>query len=509
MRYLVSFAILSFFFISILFFYYKNDVYSLKIEMQVDGLSSKYIDENISNNITKELLKYPKIKEIVSFSSFGELNLYCKIYPNILIKENIINNVKSRLALILKGYDEVIKVNIDDKYNIKYDYFLIIENLDYFELKKMADKLLNEILQKRTLEKIKVFGERKIVNYIYFSNKNLQNLDLDILEIKDIVKNINQKNNFINFENQQETINGSIASIEDISKIGLHFKDKNFSTNFLNTFEIKKSLFQNEPNQVFCGGKYAIVFALAKKKHYPNFLFWLELQKIKKQAGIKIKKINKFQKIQIYLDRYSDIATMLEFYKNMNENLKNDNIYFLNTDLPMGNNFTEQIPNRITIFTEKADKNKLLNFLLKNNIDFVSSSFRCKKMTSETLKELEDKLKKNSNYINLGTRTKNIISHKILNDKLNDYFLSKNEVISALNACVDGFFLGSYYVNEDKIDILLKNIDDGRYFYSKKTKSIIDSSVILESNLIKEYQVIARKNMKYFTLLQFKTLLKY
>ncbi|MBQ9149963.1 hypothetical protein IJX73_03430 [bacterium] len=487
--------------------YHKSDVYSIKIELDIENLTPKYIDENISSKISQSLLKTPEIKEVASFSSFGKLNLYCKIHPFIFDKNKVKLDIKQKIEMLSKDFREFYEIKIDDKYDIKYTHFLILENSDYFKLNEEAKNILNKLLQERFLDTIQIFGKRKIINYIYFSNNDLLNLDLSVLDLKDIINNNNIEKNLIEFKSHDEIFSSKLTSTDDISKINLYFKDKNFSMKLSDVFKIEKTLLESDENAVFYGDNFAIVLFIAKKKFYPNLLFWLKLRKYNALSSVKVQKINSLSKIQIYLNDYLDSDSVIQICNSLNKLSKNKNIYFLEKDVPNNNIFSQNVKNRITVLFDKQDKKSIIDFLEKNNVEYVFNSSFNLKLFDETLDGLENKIKKYQNYINLGTKRKNMIEQKINENKLADYFLNKKEILATLMTYEDGFLLDSYKINEDNIHILLKNNDLDKYIYSKKLKTMIDSSLLVEKFFKNDYQVISRINLKYFTLLQFKTLL--
>jgi len=448
---------------------FKNKGYEVSVEFKINSLSCEYIDNNIAVEIKKELLKNSKIKEVISFSFDESLALYCKISPFVFGKDEVIFDIKNKINLYVQNHKFISSFEIDDKYNLEYSHLMIIKNSNYFELKKNSDEILKTILEEHFLEDIKIFGIRKIVNYIYYSSADLLKFDIDLKDIKKIISENNVDADLID-NIKSDLDNGNIKTIEDIKNIVVPYKNKNFSTRLGDIFKIEKDTESFFDTQVYLGDKNAIVYALSKRKNYPKLLFYYHLWKIRKEHKIEILNVNKIKEIEIYFNEASDIQEIFEFYKKIKNNFKSDVLYFISNKLPNYNGFSYVDFNRLIIYADKTEYKKIKKYLSENKILISDKKPRTIKNTK--------------------------LLYKIRQNGLNDYSIQKEELINSIKAFKNGYHIGSYYFDEDETEIILKNMDKNCFIYSKKYKNLIDVSSLIDIDLKTGYKIIAKKNFK-------------
>ena len=475
----------------ILFFLvFKKDIYQIKIELKTRDLSAKYIDENISNPLKKELLNISEIKDIVSFShSFG-LDLYIKTKT----KEKTLTEIEQKINSFSYKNPDIKEIKINKNYDLKYDYFFIVYDDDYFKLKNKADEICSRLLEMRVFKDIKILGEQQIVNNIYFKYENLINYNLDLRDIKNLIKNNNIDSDELNF-GFKLGFNGKIKTIEDLKNIEILFKNANFSQKLSEIFEIKKEIKSLTQGQIFYNDKQAIVFAISKKNYFLNYF---KLNSLKKRYSAIFEPINKQKKIEIFLDE-NNILKTIEFYKN----LKTKSLCFLGLNPPNNDKFDYARQNRIIIYCDRNEYLNLRKYLLKNNIFFLdkSSIFY---FAAENYGELKDKIKKYQQYFNLGT-TKTLKPNYDFNyNNLAKFGFLKEDILNSIFSYKKELVLDEYKTEGDDIEIVLKNAENSNFIYSKKYKNLFDINLFLKTDLVEDFEVIAKKNFKYFAILKIK-----
>lgn len=433
-----------------LFFLYSSFNYDLKIELEIKNKNPYETDKYIAANIEEELQKIKELKDISIFSSMLGCNIYCKFnfFSN---KETVINKIQRKINSL--GF---LNYKINDKYFLKYNYFIIITNPknNYYALKEKADKITNELLKLKFINNIKIFGTQQKTNYIYFSSSDLLNYDITIEELRNIIKNNNIKKNFIHDSNFYYTsINNHIKNIEDIKKIPLRFKNSNFSTTFDEIFDIKKDIEYPIKNKIIYNNKEAIVIALSTN-------FWLSktlLKIILKEYNVEIINPKYKQKIKIYLNENSSTQNSLNWLIEKNLN----GLFFIGLKPPKTTDFEtfdEIIQNRIIGFIDKKEK-KNINFYEKN--------------IPQELQGFE---------------------YDIHNHKLSTYNLDKQELTNSILANEEGLFCDYYTDKKDKINIVLKSKDN--FIYSKKYKTLVPLEEVTNKKIKKHQIIIYRKNGK-------------
>lgn len=490
-----------------IFIYFKNDKYIFEAEFEIKNLSVEFIDKNIAYPLQKELLKLAQIKDIITFSKENELKLYCKINPFLFNKKNALREIENKITLFIKDYNEIIKIKINNKYSKNYSYIVIVYDFDYFKLKDYSKEILNELLKLHLHQNILTLGDAKIANYIYFSASDLLNFDMDIADLKKIIIKNNQKENqFITYKNSNKNynlVNGNIASINDLKNILIPYKNKNYSIKFQDVFEIKKEINKKESPIIYFNDKCAIAYMISKKKFYPQLLFKIKLNKLKKFHNIKIIKTSQLEKIEIPFDGDANINILENFYNDFKNKFKEDILYFINEKINEDNIFDDLKTNQLIIYINKSSSNKIKNYLKNNNIAYFDKKTKTKILYDDNLENLEKKLRNYKNFEIFATRKTMGFSYKILNNKLNKNFIEKKEILDAIYANANGLKIDNYIYFDDFVDIILKNKDKHNFIYSKKYKKLTDIDDLVEIALKSQYKVIARKNFEYFCLIKF------
>ena len=129
-------------------------------------------------------------------------------------------------------------------------------------------------------------------------------------------------------------------------------------------------------------------------------------------------------------------------------------------------------------------------------------------LTSTALKDLDKKTErlkdKYKNYKITMTKKDAVIFYKIDNYFLNDYDVSKNEVINSLIAHDEGLIIDYYLNSYHTIPIIIKNNQNNlsSYVYSKKDNILLNSNSFLETELKNDYTQISRKNGEFCAILE-------
>lgn len=436
-----------------------NTGYQFKVELNIDNIPACEIDENIAKNIEAKLLNIKNIKKVIFISSEHGCNIYIKLYPICFNRNKIFQKIVNTTNSFMQEHNEIKSINYIDNYDTNYQYLIVITSKNnYFELKKFADEIRDKLLNLKISNDIKIYGLQQKAAYIYFTSNDLVKYNLEIEDIKNIIKNQNEKKNYItNYKNENFypiSIENKIKSIDDIKKITLNFKDKNFITNFGDIFKIEETIKIPKENNVIYKNKEAIVVAVSKKFGCPIFLLKYFLNK-NNNCEIEILNIKNYKTIDLFFNSNYQAQN----YKPQNKN----DIYFFNKSPYKKDNFDESFKNRITVFTKNPNNYKEI---IENNHQF-------------TTKNLQINLKLN-NY------------------KINKYNISNKEIFNTISSQNEGLICDYYFENSDKIEIILKNNQQDNFIFSKKYKTLIDLNEIITGSLNEKHNIILRKNGKIF-----------
>ena len=452
---LIIFLILLIF---IVFAFFKNETYQLKIQIKIENVNPKDLDENFAKNIEKEILNLGGVKDLILFSSKYGINIYCKF--NCFANKNELIN---RINRLLNAYDFE-DISFNEKYHLKYNCFLVVHSNDndYYLLENKANLIFEEILKLKIANNIKIFGSQKKVLNIYVTDDDFIKYDLSISDIKTIIKSNNLKYNII-ADDYFKSIDSDFKSVDDVENIFLNFKNSKLSFQLKDIFKIKKEIKKPIESSIYWNNKAALVIGISLKKFYPIWLLKLRF----KNYNVEVINPRKIMKTEIYLGENSNFNSLYEKYLKIEKQLKGDALYFLALEAPKINNienFDEIKNNRIIIFSN--------NFNYKNNDVLFAPT--------------------------------NMLATEYLIDKakLNKFSLSKQDVFDSIIQNSGGVFCDYFYDGDDKIEIFLKN--DSDFIYSKKNKNLISKDEVLKIDTKNAYNLVVRKNFKNIELIKTK-----
>ncbi len=511
-------------FFLIIFIYQKNNCYSYRINIALDNVLTKEIDNNVASYIKDSLSQIEQIKEIVIFSRENNANIYCKLNSFVFNKNKIASRVERQLNNALAQVDKNAIVSFDDNFDKKIETFVILStNLDGYKiLKQYCDVALDELLSLNITNKIVPFGDQKITTYIYYNNSTLQKYDINIDDIKNLIENNNIFNSQTIKTNDSNSYNidsnSAFHSVNDIKDIAVFYKNKSFSTKFKDIFAIEEGIKNPSDYFVNLNDKKAVVFGLSKRSFYPRFLFNYKLNKKIKELDkkypcyIKVEslKTDSLSKIEIYFKNRTSINNTYKRYKEIDKVLEDKKIkpvlFFIGSDSPKISSreeFFEQEKNKLTILAKKIDIGKIKSVLNSKGIGFIDKTDKKIEIIDENLENLYSKLEQYEdeyeNAIPTMTNKTMQVNYHINNYDLNDYYSTKKEIIDTLNTYYGGLDCGYYYDREIRIPIVLQNIDNKErlYFYSKNYKSLIYLGSVATNSIQEDYSIIVRKNNKY------------
>ena len=262
--------------------------YEVKIELKINDISPRYLNDNIAEYFKNQLLQNKDIKDVVVFSSKYGCNIYCKINPLKVFKNNVIEDIKSLVNADVSNFKEIDSYKINDEFDLKYSHFILLKNssYDYFSFKCQADKLLNDLLNLKISKNILPCAQQQMVNYIYFSENDLLNFDINIAQIKKYINdnnlNLNYLSNVGKFNSSNFNLNANIQNIEDLKNIRINFKNSSFSVSLGEIFFIEEDTQKIFDDMVFYQNAPVLLFAIAKKSFLPDFVIDFKLKKLKK-----------------------------------------------------------------------------------------------------------------------------------------------------------------------------------------------------------------------------------
>jgi len=458
-----------FFFILIILFsfliQFSNKDYDIKIEIPFPYKNAKYIDETYAKKIEDELFKLNNIKDLIIISSSFNCNIYIK--RKFFSSKNILlNQIERKLnSLEIKNY----KTN--ENYNYKYNYFIVVQTKsdDYDLLKNKADEIQELLLKKNLAKDIQMLGKQQKVNYIYYSENELLKYNLDLEDIKSLIRENNSKKDFeikkLNKYNLGLNFNSAFKNIADLKNTPIFFQNSNFTTTFENVFEIQKDTKKPQNQKIIYNNKNAIVLALSKQFYFPKFV----LNFLLKDYNVVIINPKFKRKIEIFSDENSNPNSLSNLINNQK------GLFFFGITPPKIDNqetFDEIKSNRVIGFVDYFDK---INLPIENEYTIAPT-----KITG--------------------------INYKINTKRINDFKLNKKEIINTFLANSDGLICDYYFIKNDKVEIILKKKKqkNASLIYSKNLKTLVSQDAISNSNFETFYNSIARKNFKYITIKKLK-----
>ncbi len=257
------------------------------IELEVEDFIASEVDANYETL----LLRYDEINRF-----FNEIKLYINDFKNIDDINNLKKNIKENLNFIKKINEIIentikkIKINIDniDDENLELTNKIIylieehkqkndfINNLQAFEesLKKLKNKIkIKKEENNEKIDQLKKILEEKLRNHLIKFDKEIEIKEIEIINIKPKIKNVNEKklnlNNKINdFKRKIKKINKEINKIKNkkekdillkeakkeldyynnkIKDLEINFKKNNIEFQLLNN---KKNILKDEINRL-------------------------------------------------------------------------------------------------------------------------------------------------------------------------------------------------------------------------------------------------------------------
>ena len=502
------------------------DNYDVKIDINLENLSSKEIDEYLAKDIRNEFIKNEKIKDITIFSKENNCSVYFKIKNSVLNKENTKNDIQKGIYKLLSNKKNINKITTEYDYNLKYQTFLVLtsKDNDYLKIKKISDEILSDIGALKIASKISLFGVKNPALYLYFKDSDLVQYDLSLEDIKNLIK----KNNLLetsttktnDFTSRNINLNSSIKNEDDLKNISLNFKNKLFATTFSQIFNITKEIQKPQSYLVSFDDKESVVFALSKKSFYPNFLFNLKLKNFAKNLDklygdsfeYKILNTNELEKIEVFTNKNASINYSFNLYSRLcvlfNENKIENVLYFISKSCPkISKNelYFEDDKNKITLLVSKNKARKVRKILENERINYLKKNEHIITLYSKNLDILSSKISQfETNFpLIINETTNKTLQIDYLCDKYNysDYFISKKDIKNTLFSMNDGLKADYYFDNlSSNIPIILKNEINKKdiFVYSKTTKNLISLNTLCKTSYEEKFETIVRKNNSYY-----------
>ena len=525
---LISFSILIFFIAVFNLFVFRNkNNFDILTQIHFNNVSADEINYNFAKLIKDELLKIQEIEKIILFSRENSCNIYCKINSLTLDKKQIANKIERKLNCIKNKTFADLQICFDDEYYKKYQTFLIVYAKDFKEeeLNNICEKISQDLAGLKITTKLLRIGERKKAIYINFDDEALLQYNLSLSDIENIIKNNNIIENSTEKNNQKNlyplTVNGNIKNISDIKNILIPYKNETFSIKFQDIFDIEEKMKIPPDYYIAFDDCQAQIFALSKKRFYPEFIFKLKLKnylsKIQNETpkiNFKLIKTSKTDKIQIYLNQNSNLSDVLNLYKKINNLVKSENvIYFIGHDIPkISENevYFENEKNKLTVVSSKKQIRQIKKILKKNNINYINENTKPIILKAKNLNKLQKKIEKINECImrekfvyataNTGSTRALQISYKIDDYSLIDLKATKKDIINTVFAANEGFVCDYFYQNSKKIPIILKNknIIKRIFVLNKKEGILTPLNSITKSTVSEKYSVISREDNDFF-----------
>ena len=510
--------------------YYKYDYYKMgKNLFKINNNEEIFFDLN--NTKEENILKLKSLQEnreiIYKYHLQNYNNLiekYQKNYLNLIDKikleeKNKINFIKEMFIIFIKNIKEII-VNLNDFNNN------IENNLNEISLENINNSIiLNNInfnkekfisfeeFIKEGEEKYKIFkentlnskfnfiyniNEQKVLNNVINSIFNEEELNNKLLcELFDIInKNSNNEQIFIdsllekNNNNQILNINNFNYLVNILIFISLNNDSlfcKNFKINFKIIYLSDKIFYINKNNN----NKIYICSLLNKNRYLKSKYFWTDIFELKlfnklEDHLIQIKNINKKKSLIskfFYKNKENEqnILKNLRIFKLFNNNLDNDDIIFL----------------------DKIISNEM-NFIIKNNIQFLCNFDIKSEIAFDFLIELCQKYKINKKNINYFFVYYNVQSYTIKKQNLekNNFSsykfkikIKKNNQNEILHKIINNSLI--FLNKKDYFNLFLLNNSFNKYL-SKKIFKIILKNPNLNFNIrLKIWdEILQIKNLK-------------
>ena len=506
-----------------IFLCFKNNPYSIRISLLFQNKSSKDIDSIWAQNFNRELLSVKGINEVFTVSSYDCCNIYIKLNPFLINKTKLISEIKIKIDSLINNinfYNENIFIDFDYEYNINPSHYLVFSFFegDFEKFIEFENLFINEFLNNYSTSKISIFPTHPFSTYLYFDYETLRRFKLDVTRLRETIDSNNNNFNYfyktLSNKSYGANISSDIDKINDIRNIVIPFVNNDFSIKLGDIIKIRNDLRFLNNSKIIYKNNDSIIFKLYKNRFCPDFIYEYRINKYLKNnisnsiSAHKLINLKKYDKISLLLNNDTDFETL---QKRISSNIKDDNsIYFLRMDnIKNFKNdiFEETDSDKFIILLNKKDKGKILKTLKDMNLTFSKNN---KKMfiISDTLDNLDKKINKQKemykNYKITLTKKDTVILYKIDNYFLNDYDVSKNEVINSLIAHDEGLIIDYYLNSYHTIPIIIKNNQNNlsSYVYSKKDNILLNSNSFLDTELKNDYTQISRKNGEFCAILE-------
>ncbi len=495
--------------------------YSIKITLKINNMSAIDINFNIAKNIKDNLLQADKIKDVVIFSKENSCTIYCKIKPFInkkLASYSIQNKLDLALNNISQNIKKEIEISYEDDFNSIYQAFIIIycdDNINYKILKKYFNLTYDNIIKNNIVSKVLKLDDIPRCIYLDYKNSDLVRYDLTL---DDVLNTLNRSNiiqnsatNTNNFNSYPVIINGNFKNIDDIKNVTIAYKDNNFSLKLKDAFKIYEDN-KNPPDYLINHNNHkALVLALSKKHTLADIFFYIKLKKIISKLNypsyinLKLLKTSSIKPIEIYLNPASSILESEKTAKDIIQEINKPATILVGIDCPKINkniDFFEIQKNKIVILANKKDSLKFKRILKKLKLNYKENKFI--ELIDDDLDNLYNNIEKykKKNYTLTDTTNKTLsIKYNIDSFSLSDYLITRSDVINSIIASLDGLEATYFYNDSDKIPIIIQNIDKTKdiFIYSKYYKTLIPLKSFAHSELKNEFNIIVRKNGKYYS----------
>ena len=182
-----------------------------------------------------------------------------------------------------------------------------------------------------------------------------------------------------------------------------------------------------------------------------------------------------------------DLKKISFYYQDKNYSNMLGNIFYVVKSLLHNYSLTYKDRETILFGIKKKNfiPNILFNFLIKNELN---------KNNLPLKYEVIEAKKLNKYFINISSKKEKIISYKYNQSNLNSYFISNKELTENILANNGGLLCEYYFEDSKRIKIVLKNIQNSDFIYSKKFKNLINLSSLLTKEIKEKYIFIIRKN---------------
>ena len=461
--------------------------YQTRISLKIKNLSAYDIDSKIADEIQKELLNIFELKDFVIFSNPEECNIYLKFKPFLRFKnselriQNIIHNIANKFKIIDIEYNE----SFDKKY--KYIFVVSSEFAKYKNLKDISDKFIEKLY----LEKLKFKNfpilKKEIIAEILFKNADLAHIDMNISELKNLIFKTNIINNSFYDENYDifNKVDFEYKNKKDIENTLIYFADNKNSLLMKHLFEIEIKE-KKDDSCIFLNNHNAYVVAIMPSNYFQGIILQNKFNKLKTEFpdvyNFYLYKISKLHRHDYVFYDDKNIDELYDFYKKI---YKKNSLFLINTP------FVNQ-----KFFEEENKKITVLDNNFKMGLNYTQTI--CEANLDELYNKKIEFLRKNPNFYAFGLNKRKVIFYKQNPILLNEYHISRQQVMDSILAHSEGLYLGFYFDGEGKISLYLKNKEANNWFlYSNYYKSLIPIDALSYKRLSVEYNQLVRKGDKY------------